>query len=82
MVCLSNSEDQHIAAQPLAPTSSSFLKTKLVRVDDLVQGEEAVIVQRGRDSCIVTLNKYVWGTKQMWDTWFRIRNPRNCLPSR
>ena len=36
MVCLSKSEGQHVAIRPLAPTSSSFLKTKLVRVDDLV----------------------------------------------
>jgi len=82
MFCLSKSEGQHIATRPLAPTSSSFLKNKVVRVDDLVQGEEGVIVQRGRDSCIVTLSKYVWGTKQMWGTWFRIINPITCLSCR
>jgi hypothetical protein len=84
MVCLSNSEGQHIATMPLAPTSSSFLKTKAVRVDDLVQGDETLIVPGGRDNCIVTLSKYVGGggTKQMWGTWFRIRNPRTRFSCR
>ena len=79
MVCRSKSEGQRIENRPLAPGRSSFLKTQVVRVDDLVKGEEGVIVQGGRDSCIVSLIKYVWGPKQMWGTWFRIRDPRTCL---
>jgi hypothetical protein len=66
MVCLSKSESQHIATRPLAPTSSLFLATKVVRVDDLVQGEEAVIVQGGRERAVLSLLASMFGGRSKY----------------